>query len=143
MTMGTRVIALLAVAVCCAAQNLDKPTKFHVKLSDPIGGKAGKPGARVGAVVISPEVFLGGRLEGVIRQAGGGKLEVVFTVLKYKGKSWNVTSRTTDFVNSIGHPAVDEEERPLKLVNGVLVSDQPLAMLEEGAELRLEVTPSG
>jgi hypothetical protein len=136
-----RVLVVLAVAIGCFAQSLDKPANFLVKLSDPIGSKISKPGSRVGAVVISPEIFLGGRFEGAVTKAGAGRVEVVFQVLKYKGKSWNVITKTKAFVNSIGHADVDEAERVLKLENGVLVSANADMMLDEGAELKLEVSP--
>ncbi len=136
-----RSITLLVLAWCCFAQSLDKPTNFHVKLSDPIGGSISKPGSRVGAVVISPESFLGGRFEGSVTQVSNGKAEVVFHLLRFKGKSWSVTTRTTGFVNSIGHAAVDEDERPLQLDNGVFLSAHADAKLDEGAELRLSVSP--
>lgn len=136
-----RAIVCLLPAWCCFAQSLDKPTNFHVKLSDPVGGSISKQGSRVGAVVISPESFLGGRFEGAVTQASNGKVEVVFHLLRFKGKSWNITTRTTSFVNSIGHPAVDEDERPLQLDNGVFLSAHADAKLDEGAELRLSVSP--
>jgi len=136
-----RSITLLLLAWCCFAQSLDKPTNFHVKLSDPIGLSIGRPGTRVGAVVISPESFLGGRFEGSVTQARGGEVEVVFHLLRCKGQSWSVATRTTGYVNSIGHPAVDEDQRPLKRENGVFLSTHADAKLDEGAERRLSVSP--
>jgi hypothetical protein len=134
-----------ALAVCLGlaamAQTLEKPTNFLVKLSNPIGGKLSKPGQSIGAVIISPESFLGGRFEGVVKEASNGRVIVEFTALKHKSRAIAVTTVTTGFVNSIGHPSVDEKERPVGLEQGALTSKTPDFVIDEGAELKLQVTP--
>jgi hypothetical protein len=141
--MNMRLPLSLLIAVTLCAQTLDKPTNFLIKLSDPIGGKTSKTGDKVGAVVISPETFLGGRFEGVVKQAGPGTVTVEFTTLRYKGKAISVSTTTTDFVNSKGHPKIDDGDRPLTIEEGVLTSKTPGFVLDEGSELKLQVTPAG
>lgn len=149
MTLKTLAMRLgLSLLLCAAAvaQTLDKETSFLVKLSGPIGARVSKPGARVGAVIISPERFLGGRFAGTVQAvsagARGGSLEVVFRSLEFKGKTWRVRTTTLEFVNSIGHRLVDEEEHPVKMENGALVSSCPDMFIDEGAELKLLVSPA-
>ena len=140
-----RLAILLLLGAAGFAQTLDKETPFLVKLSDPIGARASKPGQRVGAVIISPERFLGGRFTGEVKavssNARGGRVEIAFHALEFKGKSIAVRTVTTEFVNSIGHPSVDEQERPVKVEAGVFVSSHPDMLIDEGAELKLSATP--
>jgi hypothetical protein len=138
-----RLVFFTLIGLCACAQTLEKPTNFLVKLSDPIGGKLSKAGQKIGAVIISPEIFLGGRFEGQVKQAAPGKVMVEFTQIKYKSRTIPVTTVTTDCVNSIGHPLVDEKERPITVERGVLTSKTPDFLVDEGAELKLQVTPAG
>ena len=71
-----------------------------------------------------------------------GKVDIVFHALHYKGKTLRVTTATVGFVNSKGHPSADEQERPLGLENGALASTKPEFVLDEGAELKLQVSPA-
>jgi hypothetical protein len=66
----------------------------------------------------------------------------VFHSLEFKGQTWPVRTVTLEFVNSIGHPSVDEQERPVKMENGVLTSAHPDLFVDEGAELKLMVSPA-
>lgn len=136
--------ALLSLLLTASVfgQTLQTETNFLVKLSDPVGSKVSKPGAPVGAVIISPERFLGGRFVGAIKAVSTGRVEVTFHKLEYKGQTHAVRTIVTEFVNSIGHPSVDEKERPVKVENGVLVSTHADMLIDEGAELKMKVSPA-
>lgn len=139
--MNMRAVTCLLLIMPAFAQTLEAPADFLVKLSDSIGGSVSRQGQKVGAVIISPEKFLGGRFEGEVKLAAPGKVRIEFTAIKYRSTTIAVTTATTDFVNSIGHPAVDEQQRPLTVSEGVFVSKSPDFVLDEGAELKLRVTP--
>ncbi|MGH9163718.1 MAG: DUF5060 domain-containing protein [Vicinamibacteraceae bacterium] len=127
-----------------AAPAFNRPTDFHVKLSTDLGVQTSGAGDPVNAFVISPERFLGGRLTGTVDQASsasGGRLRFTFETLEYQGRTFRVTSTLTSFVNSKGHRLVDEQERPLEVTGGVLISAAPDFTLDEGAEVRLQVGP--
>lgn len=131
---------LLALEVW--SQTADKPTSFLVKLSNPVGSQISRPGDKISAVVISPEVYLGGRLSGIIREAAAtrpARVELVFSELRHKGEVRLLTGTLVSFVNSKGHPSVDEQGHPLAVEKGTLVSDRQEFVLDEGAELRVLV----
>ena len=137
-----RAALFLMLGLAAFAQTLERTTNFLVKLSDPIGGKVSKAGQKIGAVIISPETFLGGRFEGVVKQAAPGKVTVEFTTLRYKDRTLAVATTTAGFVNSLGHPSVDEQERPVAVEQGMLTSTTPDFVIDEGAELKLKVSPA-
>jgi len=127
-----------------STRTLDEPTRFLVKLGDDIGRKISTAGDRVTAVVISPERFLGARFEGAVDQVSGGgesALRFTFNVLRHGRETYRVTSAAISFVNSKGHPSVDEQERPVRIDNGVLTSASPDLQVNEGAEFQLQVDP--
>jgi hypothetical protein len=133
--------AVLVRRAPSAAQSLGKERNFLVKLRTPIGGRISRTGDRVSASVISPEIFLGAALEGTVERVSGNSVTIVFRSLVYKGRSLAVTSVTTDFVNSKGHKLADDEERPSSVEAGAFVSGQSEFWLDEGAEIRLRVSP--
>jgi hypothetical protein len=122
-------------------QSLGKERRFHVKLVTPIGARISRAGDRVSASVISPEVFLGATLEGVVEQVSGNSVTLVFRSLVHKGGTVGITSTTTDFVNSKGHKLVDDREQPTRVAAGAFVGGADFWM-DEGAEIRLVVSPS-
>ena len=108
-----------------ARQTLETPTRFLVKLGEDVGSELSRVGDRVTAVVISPERFLGARFEGAVDQASAdaeGTLRFEFHTLERTGNTYRVASTVTGFVNSKGHPSVDERERPVRVADGVLTS---------------------
>jgi hypothetical protein len=140
--MPMRYAILLLLASCAYGQALAPDTSFLVKLSDPVGLQASRRGAPVGAVIISPERFLGGRFVGSVQAIAADRVEIAFHRLEYKGRTVAVGSTVTEFVNSLGHPSVDERERPVKVDNGAFVSTHPDMLIDEGAELKMKVSPA-
>jgi hypothetical protein len=125
------------------AQESDRPASFLVKLRTPVGPKISHAGDPVSASVISPESYLGGKLEGTVVEASAGppaKLRFVFRTLEFKGKRQSIASQTVEFVNSKGHPGADEQERPVKVDGGTLVATAGDFVLDEGAEVKLQVS---
>jgi hypothetical protein len=72
-----------------------------------------------------------------------GALRFTFNTLRHKGDNYRVASSLLSFVNSKGHPSVDEQERPLPVEGGVLSSASPDWQVNEGAEFQLQVDPAG
>jgi len=133
----------LSLLAARSQTSLDKPADFLVKLGNAVGGKVSHPGDRVTAVIISPERFLGGRLVGsvdAVSAGSDGKMSFTFRQLEFKGSTLSIVSKTSDFVNSKGHSKVDEDERPLRVEDGVLISTYPDFVLDEGAETKLRVS---
>ena len=87
----------LCVAVmfcgCAWAQTLDGAGRFLVKLATDLGARKSKTGDRVTAFVISPERFLAGTFEGTVDRAADGSLEISFQSLKFKDKTFRVSSK--------------------------------------------------
>lgn len=134
-----------AVLVRPAPPLIDKERKFLVKLNNPIGSWLSKPGDAVTASIISPESYLGGTLEGTVERVSGttdGTVAVAFKTLRYKDLSAPISSTTTGFVNSKGHPDADDEERPAKVEQGAFVAPKAVFLLNEGAEVNLLVGPA-
>jgi hypothetical protein len=123
------------------AQTLTGPGRFLVKLGTDLGSKKSKVGGRVTAFVISPERYLGASFEGVVDQVADGSLRFTFQTLRSRTVTTKVTSIILDFVNSKGHELVDEQERPVQIVNGLLTSKSADFTIDEGAEFSLRITP--
>ncbi len=122
-------------------QLLDKERRFHVKLRTPIGTRISRAGVPVSASVISPEVFLGTTIEGIVEQVSRNSVTLAFRSLVHKGGTIGIVSTTTDFVNSKGHKLVDDQERAARVVAGAFVAGGAEFWLDEGAEIRLQVSP--
>jgi hypothetical protein len=122
-------------------KTLESERNFHVKLRTPIGNRISKRGQAVSASIISPETFLGASLQGVVEQVLPTGVVLSFRSLTTKAGSIEVTSATTSFVNSKGHKDVDDLGQPARVRDGALVSDGGVLLLDEGAELRLRVSP--
>lgn len=138
--MRMRIHVVMAAAIFAAAiwsQTVPKNTRFHVKLSDSVSSKTSRPGDKVGAVVIGPVSLRGGRLEGVVEEAEGGRLRFHFTTLRFAGKEVPVRTAVTGVVNSKGEAGVDDFGRPVRIERGVIVVSAPIVAVEEGAEIRL------
>jgi hypothetical protein len=136
------VLALLAATVA-APQTLDGERNILVKLRVPVGSNAAR-GATVTAWIFSPEMFLGAMLEGAVVEATGGanaRVRVEFRTIRHEGKEIPVDSALIGFVNSKGHHGVDDADRPTRVDGGALVAAALELLLDEGAELRLRVSP--
>ena len=118
----TRIVGITALSRALPAQTLDSPGRFLVKLATDLSTQKNRPGDKVTAFVISPERFLAGIFEGAVSRVSGDSLEFTFESLKFKDKTFRVTSKVVEFVNSKGHKLMDERERPLKVVEGRLQS---------------------
>jgi hypothetical protein len=119
-------------------------TEVLVKLRTPVGTDTSRPGDRVAASVISPETYLGGVLEGALEEATtspGGRIVFRFHRLSFQGQRLALQAVVTGFVNSKGHPSVDDAERDVRVEGGALVAGGHEIVLDEGAELRLLATP--
>lgn len=137
-----RVVKLIAAATIflsnLAGQDPATVKSFLVKLSVPVSTGKNKPGDRIRAAIISPEILLNGYLEGTVAEAAKSKLVLKFNNVLYKGKSTPIESEVIGFVNSKGHKSVDDDERPVKLQSGVFLSNGTDLWLDEGAELRVQ-----
>lgn len=116
------------------------PRSYLVKLSVPVSAKTSHAGDAIRAAVISPESLLNGYLEGTVVEAQPGpaaRLHLRFTRLVYKGRTSPIRTELTEFVNSIGHRLVDEDEKPVRVEAGMMRSESVEIRIDEGAELRL------
>lgn len=132
-----------AVLVRPASPPLEKERKFLVKLNMPIGSFISKAGDAITASIISPESFLGGSLQGTVERISntdGGSVTISFRSLVHKELTIPITTVTTGFVNSKGHKAVDDEERPTNVEKGAFVTPKSTFLLNEGAEINLLVS---
>ena len=136
------IIGGAALACGGSAQTLDSPARFLVKLSTDLNTKKTRVGDRVAAFVISPERFLGGTFEGAVDRVSATELRFTFQTLRYRTSTSRVTSAILDFVNSKGHKLVDEQERPLQVIDGVVTSKTAGFAIDEGAEFNLQVGPA-
>ena len=125
-----------------AGQGPGPARTYLVKLSVPVSTNKSKPGDRIRAAIVSPEILLNGYLEGEVQEAGRSKLVLKFSNVLYKGKSTSIESEVISFVNSKGHKSVDDDERPIKLEAGLFSSAGSDFWLDEGAELRVQATPA-
>jgi hypothetical protein len=118
-------------------------TTVLVKLRTPVDSR-GRPGDLVEASVISPETYLGGILEGSVGESSGDgrrRLTLHFSRLRFRDARFAVGAAVTRLVNSKGHELVDDDERPVRVEDGTLVTDGSELFLDEGAELTLLAGP--
>jgi hypothetical protein len=133
-----------APAPAVSGPAFSQETEVLVKLRTPVGTRVSRPGDPLGASVISPETYLGGVLEGTVEESTtspGGRIVLRFHTLSFEEKRLALQAAVTGFVNSKGHPGVDDAERPIWVEGGALVADGPDIVLDEGAELRLLANP--
>jgi hypothetical protein len=139
-----RVILLSLTAVLGWPQAFEAERNLLVKLRVPIGNQVMAKGDLVTASVFSPETFLGAVIEGTIeesRRGANARLRVAFHVIRHKNREIPVASLLIGFVNSKRHEGVDDADRPVRVDRGALVAAAPELWLDEGAELRLRVSP--
>lgn len=129
--------ALWLGALLCAQPKVDEGTRFLVKLGDTLDSRTSRPGDRVGAVVISPVPLRGGRLEGVVEEAGGPRLRFGFHTLRFGGESVPIRTEITGVVNSKGHPARDDLHQAVRIEKGTVIAPGQAIAIHEGAEIRL------
>ena len=116
--------------------------RFLVKLITDLDTRKAKTGMKVSAFVISPERFLAGLVEGSVDRVSATELRFTFETITYRGTTLRVMTTIVDFVNSKGHKLVDEQERPLQMVDGVVTSKNAGFTIDEGAEISVQVTPA-
>ena len=116
--------------------------RFLVKLMTDLDTRKTKTGMKVSAFVISPERFLAGLFEGSVDRLSATELRFAFDRITYRGTTLRVKTTIVDFVNSKGHKLVDEQERSLLVVDGVVTSKNAGFTIDEGAEISIEVTPA-
>lgn len=119
------------------AGELTNERNFHVKLRTPVGSAVSRPGQPVAASVISPEIFLGAVLHGVVDKVSANSVSVSFRTLEHRGRRFEVTSTVQSFVNSLGFARTDDRGRPAAVENGAIVAPSAPVWLDEGAEMRL------
>ncbi len=134
-------VCVIAAAVLLSPalwpQTVAPGTKFLVKLSDSVHSKTSRKGQRLGAVVISPEQLRGGRLEGTVEEARGGRLRFSFHTLRFAGKVIPIRTEVTGVVNSKGNADRDDLEQPVRVERGTVTVAGRAVAIEEGAEIRL------
>jgi hypothetical protein len=130
-------IAILVLSASLWSQTVPQGTKFLVKLSDSLSSKTSRKGDKVGAVVISPVALRGGRLEGAVEEAEGGRLRFSFHTLRFAGKTVPIQTEVTGVVSSKGNAGLDDLEQPVSVARGTVVVKGPAVAIDEGAEIRL------
>jgi hypothetical protein len=135
-----RILVVAAAVFLSAAlwsQTVPQGTKFLVKLSDSLSSKTSRKGDKVGAVVISPVALRGGRLEGAVEEAEGGRLRFSFHTLRFAGKTVPIRTEVTGVVSSKGNAGLDDLEQAVSVERGTVVVKAPAVAIDEGAEIRL------
>ena len=115
---------------------------YLVKLGGPVASAVSRKGDEVTAVVISPEKYLGAKLEGMVDDAapaGPARLSFRFHSLTFRGKTIPVRAVIAGFVNSNGGRDIDEEGRPVRVEAGKLISGAEALRFDEGSEFRLQL----
>jgi hypothetical protein len=130
-------IVVIMLSAALWSQTVPQGTKFLVKLSDSLSSKTSRKGDKVGAVVISPERLRGGRLEGAVEEASGGRLRFSFHTLRFAGKTVAIRTEVTGVVSSKGNDGLDDLEQPVRIERGTVVVKGPAIAIDEGAEIRL------
>jgi hypothetical protein len=110
---------------------------FLVKLADTLDTRISRPGDKVRAVVISPVSLRGGRLEGTVEEARGGRLRFSFHTLHHAGKTSRVRTQITGVFNSKGHVSRDDLGQVVRIEEGTIVATGEATAIHEGAEIRL------
>lgn len=136
-----RVFVLAAAVGAAFAQDPGAARTYLVKLSVPVSTKDSKAGDRIRAAIISPESLLNGYLSGSVAESTANRLLLRFDAVLYKGHSTPIAGDVTDFVNSKGLKAVDDDERPVRLEGGALLASSGGLWLDEGSELKVAATP--
>ena len=130
--------AVLVRRVWQAPASPPSASGFLVKLGEPVASGEGHQGDKMTAVVISPERYLGAKLEGTVAEARGTRLRLEFNSLVFRSKTIPIRTEMTGLVNSKGARDIHESGRPVRLAAGALVSSAPFA-LDEDSEIRLQV----
>lgn len=133
--------AVLAWTGSAQTAPVEASGRFLVKLMTDLDTKKAKTGMKVSAFVISPERFLAGMFEGSVDHVSATELRFAFDRITYRGTTLRVKTTIADFVNSKGHKLVDEQERALQVVQGMVTSKNAGFTIDEGAEISIEVTP--
>ena len=124
-----------------AGQGPGPARTYLVKLSVPVSTNKSKPGDRIRAAIVSPEILLNGYLEGEVQEAGRSKLVLKFSNVLYKGKSTSIESvSSASLIRRDTNPLT--MRRPIKLEAGLFSSAGSDFWLDEGAELRVQATPA-
>jgi hypothetical protein len=130
-------LAMGLAAIAVAAHAAPKDVAFLVKLGDTLDTRASRPGDNVSAVVISPVSLRGGRLEGTVEEARGGRLRFSFHTLRHAGKTFSLRTQITGVVNSKGDVSRDDLGQVVRIEEGTIVASGKATAIHEGAEIRL------
>lgn len=123
----------LAPLVAAAAQDT---IQFLVKLRTTVDTRETQVGTPVEAVVISPERLRGAVVAGTVRESQGNRLLLIFDRLWDGSRGYLIHGQLGAVVNSKGNRGVDDLDQPVRIEEGVIISEGPNLRLEEGAELR-------
>jgi hypothetical protein len=138
------IVGATALAWSGSAQTapVEASGRFLVKLITDLDTRKAKTGMKVSAFVISPERFLAGLFEGSVDRVSATELRFTFETLTAQKTTLRVKTTIVDFVNSKGHKLVDEQERPLQILDGVIASKTAGFTIDEGAEISIQVAPA-
>jgi hypothetical protein len=107
--------------LAAVAETIPKNTEFRVKLLSPLSTETNKKCDQITAQVISPEQFVGGIMEGEVKESKSGKKITGKSVLNFTFHTYTrgeekipVRSEVTSMVNSQGKANVDEEGRVIE-----------------------------
>ncbi|MCX6625398.1 MAG: hypothetical protein NTY38_30935 [Acidobacteria bacterium] len=112
--------ALLATAlfIPAGAQTIPQDTEFRVKLTAALSTKTNRKGDKISAIVVSPQQFAGGIMEGEVKESKSGNkingksvLNFSFSSLSHAGQTTRINANIKSFRNSKGQEGVDEEGR--------------------------------
>jgi hypothetical protein len=103
------------------AQTIPQDTEFRVKLTAALSTKTNKKGDKISAMVVSPQQFAGGIMEGQVKEAKSGNkihgksvLNFTFSSLSCENNTIPVDANIKTFRNSKGQEGVDEEGRVIE-----------------------------
>ncbi len=123
------VISILLAAglgIPAAAETIPANTEFRVKLTSALSTKTNKKGDKINAMVVTPEQFAGGFMEGEVKESKSGNkingksvLNFTFSSLQHQDKTVPVEANIKTFRNSKGQEGVDEEGRVIQKKSNV------------------------
>jgi len=116
-----------ALAIPCAAQQVQPKTDFTVKLLAPLSTETARKGDKITAQVVSPAGFAGAIMEGEVKESKSGnkfkgKSTLLFTFHSLAPKTGDaipVSSDVKGFINSKGQQNVDEEGAVIEKKNNL------------------------
>lgn len=114
------------LALPLPGETIAPDTEFQVKLTAPLSTRTNKKGDKITALVVTPQNFAGGILEGEVKESkNGGKirgksvLNFTFHTLTHKEQIIPIDAHIKSFTNSKGEQNVDEEGRVVEKKSNV------------------------